>query len=157
MADQIENIDLGPLFEPDPVLFRFETVGWYVLFTLLLILALFLLTKAVRGYLKNAYRRKAIELLGSIENAFRRDQDPACISDVMILLKQVSLTSYGRAQVAELSGLVWLEFLESKTSNTPFSEFNEVVHKALYQNRLDDHQKAQQLFSISKKWISKHA
>ena len=123
MSAQADNIDLGPLYEPAPVGFHFETMGWPILFSTLGILIIVTLLKVGIKYYKNAYRRQAIQLINTIENRFQTKQEAACINDMMVVLKQVSLTTYIRSEVADLSGTDWLEFLESKSKGVPFLKY----------------------------------
>ena len=152
-----ENIDLGPLYEPTPVAFHFETPGWYVVFGVALVLLLWLILKLILNYRRNAYRRRALKLLGTIEERFKTNQEAACVNDTMVLLKQVALTTYSRAEVAELNGEVWLEFLDSKSKNTSFTSMAEIVLSALYQNKLENPETANHVFANARNWITHHA
>ena len=156
MSAQVDNIDLGPLYEPAPVGFHFETMGWPILFSILIILVLVILIKASLKYYKNAYRRQAIQLINTIENRFQTKQEASCINDMMVVLKQVSLTTYARNEVADLSGVAWLEFLESKSKGTSFLKYDKVLSQALYQNKIEQPEEVKQLFTSSKKWINHH-
>ena len=60
--------DPGPLIEPDPIRFSFDTPGWYLLGGIIFILSCLLLIRVIKNYRKNAYRRDAIEKLGQILN-----------------------------------------------------------------------------------------
>jgi len=156
MSAQADNIDLGPLYEPAPVGFHFETMGWPILFSTLGILIIVTLLKVGIKYYKNAYRRQAIQLINTIENRFQKKQEASCINDMMIVLKQVSLTTYARNEVADLSGVAWLEFLESKSKGTSFLKYDKVLSQALYQNKIEQPEEVKQLFTSSKKWINHH-
>ena len=156
MSAQADNIDLGPLYEPAPVGFHFETMGWPILFSTLGILIIVTLLKVGIKYYKNAYRRQAIQLINTIENRFQTKQEASCINDMMVVLKQVSLTTYARNEVADLSGVAWLEFLESKSKGTSFLKYDKVLSQALYQNKIEQPEEVKQLFASSKKWINHH-
>jgi len=156
MSAQADNIDLGPLYEPAPVGFHFETMGWPILFSTLGILIIVTLLKVGIKYYKNAYRRQAIQLINTIENRFQTKQEASCINDMMVVLKQVSLTTYARNEVADLSGVAWLEFLESKSKGTSFLKYDKVLSQALYQNKIEQPEEVKQLFTSSKKWINHH-
>ena len=157
MSSQQDQIDLGPIFEPDPVPFQFETMGWYVLFALLILGVLLVGIWYLKKYIKNAYRRQAVQLLHSIQSKFKKEGDVGCITDVMVLLKQVSITTYGREKVAPLYGIDWLNFLESSFSDLSFAKYDVLVSQALYQNELTQADKVSEFFSTSKKWIRGHA
>lgn len=152
-----ENIDLGPLYEPTPVAFHFETSGWYVFFGIALGILLWFILKFILKYRRNAYRRQALKLLGTVEERFKSNQEAACVNDTMVLLKQVALTTYGRAEVAELNGEVWLEFLDSKSKNTSFTSLADIVLSALYRNKLENPETANHVFTDARNWITHHA
>jgi hypothetical protein len=156
MNAQTDNIDLGPLYEPAPVGFHFETIGWPILFSILGVLVIVILLKVGLNYYQNAYRRQAIHLINTIENRFQSEQEVACINDMMVVLKQVSLTTYSRNEVADLAGTAWLEFLESKAKGASFLKYDKVLSQALYQDKIEQPEEVKQLFASSKKWISHH-
>ncbi len=152
-----EHIDLGPLYEPRPVAFHFETPGWYLVFGVGLLLILWLSAVLVLKYRRNAYRRQALKLLITIENRFHSSQEVACVNDTMILLKQVALTTYPRAAVAELSGELWLQFLDSKVEKASFTPISDTLFLALYQNKIDQPEQVVQVFNNARNWIKHHA
>ena len=156
MNAQTDNIDLGPLYEPAPVGFHFETIGWPILFSILGVLVIVILLKVGLNYYQNAYRRQAIHLINTIENRFQSEQEVACINDMMVVLKQVSLTTYSRNEVADLAGTAWLEFLESKAKGASFLKYDKVLSQALYQDKIEQPEEVKQLFASSKKWINHH-
>lgn len=152
-----EHIDLGPLYEPTPVAFHFETPGWYLVFGIGLLLILWISVVLVLKYRRNAYRRQALKLLFTIENRFHSNQEVACVNDTMILLKQVALTTYPRAAVAELSGELWLQFLDSKAEKASFASISDTLLSALYQNKIDQPEQVVQVFNNARNWIKHHA
>ncbi len=150
-------IDLGPLYEPDALRFSFETPGWYMLGGLLLLLAVLLFFKWLKRYRKNAYRREALRNLTIIEDKFYNQKDVLCLNDVLVLLKLVAIKAFGRQQVAQLYGNDWLEFLESKGKNTPFTHYKQHIVNTLYDTIAVDMKGKKALMELSKKWIITHA
>ena len=148
--------DLGPLYEPAPVPFHFETPGWYVLGGTLLLIMLVLLVKWIKNYLHNAYRRSAIDLIRTIEQQFVQQSEIDCFTEVFVILKQVAITTYGRNTVANLHGSAWLEFLDSKIKHPVFAPLNVEINNILYRNHLENKEEAKTLFELSKKWIKHH-
>ena len=151
-----DSIDLGPLYEPDAVRFSFETAGWYVLSGLLLLLAVLLFLKWFKRYRENAYRREALKNLAIIEDKFSGQQDVLCMNDVLILLKLVAIKAFGRQQVAQLYGNDWLEFLESKGKNTPFTQYKHNISNTLYDTIAVDMKGLEEVIELSEKWIKTH-
>ncbi|MCK5135253.1 MAG: DUF4381 domain-containing protein [Bacteroidales bacterium] len=151
------KIDLGPLYEPDAVRFSFETPGWYLLGCLLLLLAVLLFFKWLKRYRRNAYRREALKNLAIIEDSFYNQKDVLSLNDVLVLLKLVAIKAFGRQQVAQLYGNDWLEFLESKGKNTPFTYYKQPVVNTLYDTITVDIKEIEALIELSKQWIKTHA
>ncbi len=152
-----EVIDLEPLCEPDALRFSFETPGWYLLGGLLSLLAVLLFFKWLKSYRKNAYRREALRNLRIIEDKSYNQKDVLCLNDVLVLLKWVAIKAFGRQQVAQLHGKDWLEFLESKGKNTPFTHYKQQIVNTLYDTIAVDMKEKKSLMELSKKWIKTHA
>lgn len=151
------DLKMNALYEPEAVAFSFETVGWQILFAVagvLILVGLFFIT---RRYIRNAYRRKAVALVQVISDRYNSKQDVQCFTDLMVVLKQVAMTTYGRTHVADLSGIEWLRFLEEKGQETPFSKLESIWNQALYKNDAPSHEDALSVFGLAKKWIKTHA
>ncbi len=151
------TIDLGPLYEPDALRFSFETPGWYLLGCVLSLLAVLLFFEWLKRYRKNAYRREALRNLRIIEDKSHEQKDVLCLNDVLLLLKWVAIKAFGRQQVAQLYGNDWLEFLESKGRNTPFTHYKQHIVNTLYDSITVDMKEKKELMELSKKWIKTHA
>lgn len=146
-ATAIPDLDLGPLYEPNPVAFTFDTLGWKILAALLLLAALAGLFFWIKRYIKNKYRREAL----------KRITPTASVQEVLVVLKQVSLTTYGRAKTAELYGPDWFTFLDKTSKHVNFSPISEEILQAVY---CGTNPKASTLKSFennSIKWIKTHA
>ena len=85
-----------------------QTIGWYVVFGLLFLLAAWAVWRIFASWRHNRYRREAL-----------RELEHADISAIPVLLKRTALAAWPREQVASLSGEPWLRFLE--TSGGDFS------------------------------------
>ena len=151
------NIDLGPLYEPDAVRFSFETPGWYLLAGLLLLVAAFLFFRWLKLYRKNAYRRDALKTIARIEQNSQNQNEVNQLNDTLVLLKLVAMEAFGRQQVAQLYGDDWLEFLESKGKNTPFTHYKQHIINSLYDTISVDLKETRTLIELSKQWINTHA
>ena len=151
------TIDLGPLYEPDAVRFSFETPGWYVLGIILLLVATFLFFSWLKLYRKNGYRREALKTIARIEQNFQNQNEANQLNDTLVLLKLVAMETFGRQQVAQLYGDDWLEFLESKGKNTPFTDYKQPIINTLYDTIPGDPKETKALMELSKQWISTHA
>lgn len=152
-ADQ----DLGPILEPDPVKFSFDTPGWYAVGILVLLICYYLTFRLIKRYRQNAYRRQALKELTQINPSNSNNQLNLQLSELLVILKMVALKAYGRKNVATLYGKPWLLFLESKAKNTPFSKYEGIISRTIYENAKPDIKELSELKNLSKKWIQTHA
>lgn len=152
---ETDTIDIGPILEPDPVLFSFETVGWLILVVLLLIVFLIVLVKQFKLYKKNTYRREAIKRLKLLKN--QEGQNHFQINQLNILLKQVAINTFGREKVATLYGKEWFEFLESTSKNTKFTSYLAVFSNAIYESKDANEKDFNTIIQLTKTWIKTHA
>lgn len=143
------NIDPGSLFVPEAVHFSFNSPGWYLVGGILLLFAVLLFFRWLKLYRKNAYRREALKTMLNYERT--------SLNDILILLKQVAMKTYGRQQVAQLYGSQWLEFLESKGKNTPFTQYANCIESSLYESAGKKMKETKELIELSKTWIKTHA
>lgn len=154
--EPVQN-DIGPLIEPDPIRFSFDSPGWYLLGGIIFILSCLLLLKVIKNYRKNAYRRDAIEKLGQIENVNPKEVNYTTLNHIFTLLKIVAFQTYGRHEVAAMHGSEWLTFLESKAANVSFNKYEEDIYRAVYKEEKVPEKVVIELISQSKKWIQTHA
>ena len=152
-----ENQDLGPILEPEPIKFSFDTPGWYILGILVLVAILVLTIRWIKHYRKNAYRRSAIKKLNLINPSTSKIELGQQFLELLVILKLAALKAYGRKDVATLYGKPWLIFLETKGKNTPFSSFESTVSKAIYENTSPNAKELNEFKNLSKKWIQTHA
>jgi hypothetical protein len=88
-----------------------QTIGWYVVFGLLLLLAMWAVLRAVAHWRRNRYRREAL-----------RQMEHADVQAIPALLKRTALAAWPREQVASLSGEPWIHFLEMHGGNRVISK-----------------------------------
>jgi Domain of unknown function (DUF4381) len=149
--------EIGTLIEPEAIAFSFDTIGWKVLGATLLITILYFMVKFAIKYHKNAYRRAALSILVQIKAQFSIKEEASGLNDTLVLLKQVSITTFGRARIANLTGTEWLKFLESKAKGTPFLKYEMAISNCLYTKNHVDVDVALEVMELSKKWINTHA
>lgn len=147
IPDNIKNLQLEEIYEPQSVPFTFETMGWKLLGAVILLGFIIASYVFVRNYIKNAYRREAIKKL-TINTT---------VSEVLVVLKMVALQSFGREEVGRLYGKPWLEFLDKTGKDVRFIPLEAEIQNSIYKNIDLDAQVKQQILMNSKKWIKSHA
>lgn len=105
MNDSSASLDrLHDLALPPQVSWWPPAPGWYVVIALVLVLLTIAISRAVRRWQANAYRRAALHELKSLET-------PAAIAE---LLRRTALAIAPRPSVAEKSGSAWLDWLAAQ-------------------------------------------
>jgi len=107
---------LRPLHEPAPVPWWPPAPGWWLAVVLVLVAAAVLF--AWRRH--TAARRAALRELRGLER--KNSGSVALAAAINRLLKRYALACYPRAQVADLTGRRWLDFLATHQGGRGFSE-----------------------------------
>lgn len=154
----VPALDLSPLMKPDPVAFSFDRPGWYFLGGMVLLaLLLFVAWLGIR-YWRNKYRREAVKVVENANERFKKGKEPQLLNVALKQLKIVAIQTFGRGEVAALSGMEWLSFLEKSGKETPFTAYKDLYFSSMYEeNFAGDAGKVEQLFALSRKWIQTHA
>lgn len=149
--------NLEPIIAPEPVAFWPLQPGWYVVIAILLALLGYGIYRYIQYKKKNAYRKRALQELNNIrEQTFKKE----LIVQVNELLKVTALYGYPRNEVAGLTGLKWLNFLEATETKSKFSQSpGTLLAQASYMslNKLEvSDEEWQNLVLMSKQWIKSH-
>ncbi len=125
-AAEISNSGLENLHEilmPNPVSWVPETIGWYVVFGLILFVIGYWVYGRLQRFRKNRYRRLALAELAVIERELQQTERRAKgLAEIPVLVKQTALAAFPRSEVAALSGEQWLVFLDRTTGGKDFTE-----------------------------------
>jgi hypothetical protein len=141
----------GQLIEAAPISFTFAAPGWQFLLGFLLVGITVWIWVKIRRYHKNAYRRAALKKMDELA------AEPDGMRQLLILLKVVALSVYGREQVAKLSGQAWIDFLDQHTKNPLFADKVDVFAAILYRNEAIQAEERDALLRAAKMWILSHA
>jgi hypothetical protein len=147
----LQQAQLEALYEPPPVPFTFESVGWEVLGILMLVLLLVAAGFWIRWYIRNAYRREALKKLKEFQSGSWK------VQDVLLVLKQSAMHAYGRRETGNLYGHEWLEFLESSGKNVHLVNLERDISAAVYKNESLSTDAGRDLLINAKNWINTHA
>jgi len=142
--------EVGELIEPKPILFSFETIGWKIVFTVLAVTFIILFYIWLRNFIKTKYKRTAINNINTL------NQSDNQVKEIFTNLKIVAITTYGRENTANLSGDIWLKFLNKTGKNTNFNNHKEDIQKALYKDQYIDNKIIAELKTLAIKWIKTH-
>ena len=132
------------------------TPGWWLLLALASAAMIFAAARYRKHQQQVAYRLTAIDLLNALTASMREHQNTSLfLQQLTTLLKQVSLSSYPRAQVAGLTGIAWVAFLD-KSGDT--SEFSMGSGQALVDGGYtpDSEVDIEALTELCRQWIRHH-
>ena len=147
---------------PEPVGYAPQTIGWYILLALVLVLTVYLVVCFCSYRRRNRYRRVALFHLDAMEEAIREPSARAgLLVELPALIKRTALACFPREQVADLSGNAWLEFLDRTYGGKGFAEGPGRLLPLLAYQPLDEtfnvpEKDAQALISLARVWIRKH-
>lgn len=151
MEDQFNGLNLvqlldllEPVPEPPPVSWMPQTVGWIWLGIALVALILAGLRWLVRHRRANAYRRAGLAALAAAGD------DPARIA---VILRRTALAGFPRAEVAGLTGVDWLRFLDRTMAGDGFvSGPGRIIAEAPYRATTPD----PALSRLAQRWVRRH-
>ncbi|UCS92069.1 DUF4381 domain-containing protein [Echinicola marina] len=139
------------LYEPAAVDFSFETIGWWGLGLLLLLVTLILGYFGLRRYWKNKYRREALDRIKRVA------EEEQLTTEVFVVLKNTAIKAFGRRRVGGLYDHDWLAFLEKTGKQVNFLDREEELLTALYRNVLLSNEGKRKLMVNAEKWVKTHA
>ena len=88
-------------------------VGWWIIITIILLVGLsFLATFLKKQYYKKSWKFKVINRLDEISNNLAEDNIKNSLQELSEILKRIAIQTYGRKEVAGLTGTKWLKWLE---------------------------------------------
>ena len=144
MTAPLDN--LHDFYQPPPPAWTPQTIGWYVVFAVIALLAMWIIIHSLRRWLANGYRREALRELALLQ--------PEQFST---LLKRTALSAWPRDKVASLSGEAWLNFLNESAENNSFHQTpgNRIEEIALRSQTLSGEDE-RTLRKITAEWIRRH-
>jgi hypothetical protein len=142
-------LELGSLYEPPPVAFSFETIGWPILAGVLLIVLIIGVFILIRKYIKNRYRREALQALENMNDA-------GAIAKIFVVLKQVAMKAFGRESVGNLYGKEWLQFLEKTGKGVKMLPYESQIMQAVYKDEALQPESGNEILLNAKKWVKTH-
>jgi hypothetical protein len=136
---------LHDFYQPPSPSWMPQTIGWYVAFGLLFLLAVWVAWHLFARWQHNRYRREAL-----------RELEQADLSGIPALLKRTALAAWPREEVAALSGEPWLGFLEAGAAEFSPSGFGRVLLDLDYRGASLTPQEENAIRQAAVNWIRRH-
>jgi len=164
-AAEVSDSSLEKLHEillPDPVSWIPQTIGWYVVFGLILVVAGWWVYGRFRRFQKNRYRRIALTELAIIERELQQPEKRAkALAEIPVLLKWTALSAFPRSDVAGLSGDEWFSFLDHTMEGKNFAEgegrlLPELAYPPVQRIAQISDESISNLLQLVRRWIKMH-
>jgi hypothetical protein len=155
--DKLHDIVASP-----PVSWWPPAPGWYVLAVLVFLVATWFIWTGLRRRRLNAYRRAALSELDALsQRAASAEEREDALRKVPELLKRTALAAWPREEVAELTGMEWLAFLDRTGGMKEFSQGKgQILPELAYGGSeiltaLTD-EEIRSLTGLAERWIREH-
>lgn len=153
---------LHEILLPEPIRYTPQTIGWFILFVVGLIVVVWWGYRRYRFWLANRYRGIALKHLEGIERQLHDTTGRIhALTELPVLVKQTALQCYSREKVAELTGDSWLGFLNTSYGGTAFTDgVGKLLPTLAYQSstalqHIPD-AAVNELVKLVKVWIQQH-
>ncbi|QZE13954.1 DUF4381 domain-containing protein [Halosquirtibacter laminarini] len=152
---------MTPISSPHDIPFTPETIGWKIVGFVLLLLSIYIIYIRVKNYKKKEYRRVAKHHIKNItkELEHKRVSQEIWSRSILNQLKIVLIQSFGRENVASLTGGMMVQFLNERGKNTINKELYLKLELVLYNPIENNKLNINEIKSITKqinKWIGGH-
>ena len=141
-----------------------STIGWKIVALLIFIFVSYRLFKSAQFWWKNRYRREAIRQISALQLSEQQQASDngllAVIEKLPFYLKTTALQAYPRDQVAQLSGTVWIDFLNVKYGSEHFdsniaNQLLTISYRPKEQWQFTEEQ-CLNLINLTTLWIKRH-
>ncbi len=131
----MKQLQLQDIHLPESASFWPLAAGWWILFALIVAIAIWLTFKAIKKAKQRTYRKKILAKFKVLEEKLKTDPSNAVIAEINTLLRQLAITYYPRSKVASLTGGDWLHFLDKTGDTHDFSRgAGRILIEAPYQS-----------------------
>jgi hypothetical protein len=161
-ADPTSLDNLFDIVLPPPVPWWPPAPGWFVVAGVLLLLVLWIARRAWKRWRAAAYRRAALAEWQQLKaRAADPEQRQAALRYLPELLKRTALAAFPREEVASLSGMDWLRFLDCTGHTNAFMHGRgRLLPDLAYDPQAAAHldtATVEELFGIVRRWIRGHS
>ncbi|MCK9605493.1 MAG: DUF4381 domain-containing protein [Methylomonas sp.] len=151
----MEPLPLKDIHLPENIGWWPPAVGWWLLPILLILLIL-----AGRYVYRRLTRKTAIKRAQFLLTQLRRQpSDPRqTLTDLSALLRRTAISTDTRSAVADLRGQAWLEYLDGRFADAPFSQgVGRCLADAHYRPAIPEHTDLEALFALCERWLKQRS
>lgn len=141
---------------PEPVSWWPPAPGWWILAALILLAIAVFVRWSIKNTRQRRYRKLALRQLQTLYENWQQQRDDFVFAQAINrLLKQTALAAFPVRDVAALSGVEWLEFLDQKLKKPQFAQ-TDLRALATLHLREPAPIAADVLHRAAKQWIRSH-
>ncbi len=131
--------------------------GWWMLAALMLALLAWIGYAALRRQRIRQARRRILDEIARLEAQLAPGNAATVLSGLSVLLRRLALLRYPQDNVAGLTGLAWLRFLDASSASTGFCEGpGRVLATGPYQRDLPEDFDATGLLTLVRQWVERN-
>jgi hypothetical protein len=161
-ADPTSIENLFVLVTPPPVSWWPPAPGWFVVGGVGVVLVVWTAWRVWKRWRAAAYRRAARAELRQLKTLVANPrQRGAALRQLPELIKRMALAAFPREEVACLSGMEWLRFLDRTGQTNAFTQGRgQLLRELAYDPRLAAQMDAateEEVFSLVRHWIDRHS
>ncbi len=128
--------------------------GWWMLAALLIGLLAWSGMVLIRRLRIRRRRRELLAVLHGLADRLERERSPDGLMQISVLLRRLALARFPRQQVASLSGLAWLHFLDESGGQGRFSQGpGRVLASGPYQRMLPSDFDVSAFVALVNEWV----
>jgi hypothetical protein len=151
------TLQLRDIHLPAPPEFWPPAPGWWVLAAIALGLATWAGILLWRQIRIRRQRRRILALLERMEQSSKGAATPEFLAQLSRLMRRLALMRFPRHEIASLTGIRWLQFLDSSGGNGQFSQGpGKVLAQGPYMRELPDEVDSRALTTVIRQWIQRN-
>ena len=153
---------LNDIIVAEPVAWTPQTIGWWILLALIVLVGVVIGIVVHRRRRANRYRRHALEELGRTETSLAHPGERLrALGELPVLVKRTALARYPRRKVASLNGESWLRFLDDSYGGNGFTQgpgrlLPSLAYAPPGQSAELTENKLRELTALLRQWIRRH-
>lgn len=155
--DSQEALQLRDIHLPGSPDFWPPALGWWLLLTVILFILFWLIMAARRRYREKKQHQVLFEKFEVLAKQLREQPDNQVLAEINILLRQLAIAHYPRAEIASLTGGDWLHFLDKSGKTQGFSRgAGRILMDAPYRSDSLRNLNLEEFIPLIRYWIAKN-
>ena len=154
--DSQEVLQLRDIHLPGAPDFWPPALGWWLLFSIIFFVSFWALLKTKKYKQSKKQHQVLFNRVTELEDQLRKDLSNETLAEFNILLRQLAVTYYPRAEIASLTGGDWLHFLDQSGKTDEFSRgAGRILIDAPYQSGQLQNLNIDEFIPLIRGWVSK--